>query len=1087
MINRFCWILLIIFLCCADYGLTQVKNWEQDEEYYLSPTVYSSPENPYYWKRRKPSADYWQQDIHYRILCNLRPDSNLIEGRESLTYRNNSTNKLEFVYFHLYQNAFTPDSYLDKYERQNGDKIDYGVHGNDGKGTLIHSLKQNEKIVQYEIDNTLMKVYLNQPLDPGESTTFDIQFTTYFSAGNSDNRRMKIISEKIQKENGEIYSVNHYDVVHWYPRIAVYDSRFLWNTAQHLGHEFYGNFGSYDVHINIPEYYILEATGILQNQNEALPDTLLRKINIQNYRNPGKYAQELIPANNEKTKQWVFHAMNVHDFAFTADPTYRRGEIVIGGVRCVSMARERNAGGWQDAAEYCAKFIQFYSQEFGKYLYLKMVVADADDGMEYPMLTLDGGSSPGYYSLFAHEIGHNWFYGMVGTNETYRAFMDEGFTQFLTVWAMEKIVGDYDPILAPYTRLTGKIPTRFLEAYGPYLERAIHRDAGVLNTHSDDFGGKENSPDYGQVYTKTAVMMYNLKYVLGEDVFLNAMRYYFNKWKIKHPYPEDFRKAIIEYTQSDLNWFFDQWLDTDKHIDYAVHSVRPRPGKKTAITFARKGGMQMPLEFTAFTKKGNISYYIPISEFVRQDSSLIVLPKWFSKGNLNPQYTVILDHRVRAVQIDPKHELADINLLNNRSKTPYKLSVGLFSKPDIFGKWEHYPINIRPYLWWNGFSGLQAGFTVEGKYLKEIHRIKARLWYNSGIGTIRSSHLALQPFEKDFQKICYQLEWSSLIPEWGKAAYASIVSRWTDGLHHHSAGFSYKKPKSGYDDGIYSRIYAKYTFMYRYPEAMKDYLILPENWTIAKSNASLILGFERNYVMSSGHGNWDIHLRTVAPAGQMTFAYLTSTLLNTLKIGKFNLQHRLFGRYGTGNLPKESALYLYGGSPEEMYQNPFYRSRGFFPYAWSVSPNFKTGHAHFGGGLGLRGYTGTQGALMDGGTTEWYGSAGFATNIELDFGGLLSLWRNSQIAEILKYRTYLFYDSGILGKNIPDNDRIIEKTRWGILHHDAGIGMSLDIGNEKFGIKNISVRTDFPIWVSLPSGGQKPLAFRWIIAISKPF
>ena len=144
----------------------------------------------------------------------------------------------------------------------------------------------------------------------------------------------------------------------------------------------------------------------------------------------------ITPYDSTVRKVWRYHAENVHDFAFTADPTYRIGEAEWNGIKCIAMAEEPHASKWQNAAEYCAKTIEAHSTWFGMYAYPKMVVADARDGMEYPMLTLDGGSDPGYRGLFVHEIGHNWFYGMVGTNETYRAMLDEGFTQFLTGWGL---------------------------------------------------------------------------------------------------------------------------------------------------------------------------------------------------------------------------------------------------------------------------------------------------------------------------------------------------------------------------------------------------------------------------------------------------------------------------------------------------------------------------------------------------------------------------------------------------------------------------------------------------------------------------
>src|SRR5690606_32537758 len=146
------------------------------------------------------------------------------------------------------------------------------------------------------------------------------------------------------------------------------------------------------------------------------------------------------------------------------------GEAEWNGVLCVAVAQEPHASGWQNAAAYTAEIIRVFSEDFGMYAYPKMVVADARDGMEYPMLTLDGGRDPGYRSLLAHEGGHNWFFGMLGNNETYRAFLDEGFTQFLTAWALERIDGD--------TLVTDPPPSRFAARYQPPLlarESEIYR------------------------------------------------------------------------------------------------------------------------------------------------------------------------------------------------------------------------------------------------------------------------------------------------------------------------------------------------------------------------------------------------------------------------------------------------------------------------------------------------------------------------------------------------------------------------------------------------------------------------------------
>ena len=235
------------------------------------------------------------------------------------------------------------------------------------------------------------------------------------------------------------------------------------------------------------------------------------------------------------------------------------------------MAQEPHASGWQQSAAFTKEIIRVYSEDFGMYDWPKIIVADAQDGMEYSMLTLDGGTYPGHQGLLAHEVGHMWFYGMLGSNEQYRAFMDEGFTQFLTAWSMDKL---------GKAKIYDMPANRYFSAYYPYF---LYQHEGYdypLNTHSADFRGAiRQGGGYGLVYFKTATMLYNLQYVLGDSLFQEAMKYYVNRWKFAHPYPEDFRQAITDYTNTDLTWFFDQWMETTKEIDYGITKVKQKDGK----------------------------------------------------------------------------------------------------------------------------------------------------------------------------------------------------------------------------------------------------------------------------------------------------------------------------------------------------------------------------------------------------------------------------------------------------------------------------------------------------------------------------
>ncbi|MFN7015253.1 MAG: M1 family peptidase, partial [Bacteroidia bacterium] len=343
------------------------------------PNTFNSKENPLYWKNRKPFPGYWQQDVHYMINAYIDERTDIIAADMVLEYWNNSPDDLEFVYFHLYQNAFIPHSYHDDLSKNNKVVPQYGRYESLGLGTKIEKIKYNNLPVETELENTILKVKLPYPIKSGESCRFEIKFKTFFDAGGNVRRRMKLFYP---------YGWKHYDGVHWYPRISVYDRKMGWDTDQHLGREFYGDYGTFDVELNFNASFIVDATGNLVNKDEVMPADLRAKLDIKNFKDKPLYEKPsvIIPYDSTQRKIWKFHAENVHDFAFTADPTYRIGETEWNGIKCIALAQEPHAARWQNAAEYACKCIEVYSTDFGMYEYPKMIVADARDGMEYPML-----------------------------------------------------------------------------------------------------------------------------------------------------------------------------------------------------------------------------------------------------------------------------------------------------------------------------------------------------------------------------------------------------------------------------------------------------------------------------------------------------------------------------------------------------------------------------------------------------------------------------------------------------------------------------------------------------------------------------
>ncbi len=1045
----------------------------------LPPNTFRYPGNPHYWKNKLPYPGYWQQDVHYRIWANLDEQKGIITGHETLTYWNNSPDTLNVVFFHLYQNAFQPGSYYDQLQKANKRDVRYGSYESAGLGTEVEVISVDGKDLETEPDNTILKAILPHALLPGDSMVFDIRFRTYFDNGGNVRRRMKTFDS---------WGYRHYDGVHWYPRMAVYDRKFGWTTDQHLDKEFYGDFGTYDVWLTTANNYIVGATGYLLNRDEVLPDTLRTLLDLRNFAHKPweEPPSEIIPYNPDPStrKTWRYHAENVHDFAFTADPTYRIGEVVWNNIHVYAFCREPHAAGWQNAARFAAAIIKTYSEKIGPYAYHKMIVADAQDGMEYPMLTLDGGFDPLYRDLLAHEIAHNWFFGMVGNNETYRAALDEGFTEFLDSYGLEALDGDTMTEstlhLSKYEkRFRDPVTVRDEEVYLMYLQHAQKDDDAVLSTHSSMFGSAlRHGGGYRMVYYKTATMLYNLQYVLGDSLFWGAMRHYFAKWSFAHPYLEDFRQAIIEYTHTDLNWFFDQWLNTTKKIDYAVKKVHkgenPREWK---ITFQRKGSMQMPIDFRVVTDRGSYDFYIPNTWFEKSTDAR-VLPRWYGWGKLQPEYTatITVNGRIRDVIIDPSGRLADVYRLDNYKKCPvqFRYDSQLMNYPDK----KRYRLEWAPTLWYNAVDGLKPGLHLEGDYMEHNHLVNGTIWWNSNLlqGGIDFAELAgLDTINRWPVSFVFSYE-NALDRLNGSASWYVHLAK-TDGFQSFKAGIRYPLKNNLTAEVFLSA--GKYT-----PGAGQFYPYHPDEWESGRWNNYWQFRLTHDYKYPKGRGSLSGSIRSTAPLSDYDYNWVDLESKNTTRLGKMRLNTRLYGRLGSGKSPApESMLYFAGASPEEYQEVSWVRAQGFLPAGY-VNYGINTGHFQLPGGLNARGYAGYR-MIQNGPGNVPYpiykGQSGIAINAELEFNKLVN-WKPG-ISRNLGLVTYLFGDAGII-----DYRDLTGKLHWSDPRFDAGAGLALTIKRiwhfEEW--KPMTLRLDVPFFLSnTPFSDPAFWQFRWLIGINR--
>lgn len=1052
-------------------------------------TAHAQSNNPLDWKNRKPHANYWQQDVDYTINATIDETKHQIIAAQKLRYTNNSPDTLHFVYFHLFQNAFVKDAYTRKLEKANKVKAHLGKYEAAGLGITINQLEVDGTNTKTELDNTILKVYLPKPLLPGNSTTIAMQFNTYFDMG-STRRRMKMYNS---------WGFMHYNGCQWFPKISVYDAKFGWDTHQHLGKEFYGDFGRFDVTLDFANNYIVEATGALQNREEVLPTELRKQLDIKNFANkPWEEAPSVItPYEKGKRKKWHFIGEHVHDFAFTADPSYRIGTTYWNNIECVAIVQEPHASGWQNAADLVATIIKTFSERYGMYHYPKMVAADARDGMEYPMLTLDGGREPGYRGLFVHEIAHNWFYGMVGSNETYRAALDEGFTQFLTADGLEQIDGKILKEEMPKSKWRKRFSepkyARDQRALYPYVYDAAFKEDAQLNTHSDQFNSAlGHGGGYRSVYYKTASMLYNLQYVLGDSLFQQSMQHYFNQWKFAHPYFDDFRNSIIQFTKVDLNWFFDQWMESTKSIDYALTKIKKVKGTDSFdITFKRNGSMQMPIDFTVVDKRNqNHSFYIPNTWFEKKTDAT-TLPRWIGWDKLNKTYTarLPLTDGVKKVIIDTSNRLADRMMLNN-----YRSRNILFSYqpikwlPDagVNGtvNWKQFKMYHRPDVWYNAIDGIKAGWHTEGAFLQHLITFNGTIWVNTQLGQWQ---LLNAPEVGSGLRRWLNYRVSFERPIWLKMPElkGNVASKYLDGLWQHQLGVNWLiNAKNNFN--------ISFQTMYR-DSGSTPYLLYPDAWSSFgnKRNTKISLDYTKAYNGFNSAGYFKISAVSPIFNNSFDYNYVQFETVNKQRIHKMLLSTRIFARYGAGSsIPLESALYLAGASPEEMMDNKYTRSMGFLPQNWVGYSAYNTGNFHYGGGLGLRGYSGYYAYDLRNQNQyiAYLGKSGAAINAELDFTNYIK-WKPALFKSWLKTNIYAFADAGIMQLyNTPASFSITEKISD--FRADAGLGIAFTIF--KWGVfdkaKPLTLRIDAPLFLNRPTYEQPQyLGSRWLLGISRAF
>lgn len=597
--------------------------------------------------------DRWQQKIKYVIDVDMNVQTNQFTGTEKIDYWNNSPDTLNRIFVHLYWNAFQPGSMMDVRSRELG-KTELGT---DRKGNTIldwdgrvkdriSKLQPNEigydsvvtlkiagvaqKLIYHE---TILEVQLSKAILPHSKTSMDIAFKS----------QVPIQIRRSGRDNAENI---RYSMSQWYPKITEYDYQ-GWNANPYVAREFYGVWGDYDVNITIDKTYMLAGSGTLQNANEIGFGYEAEGVKVKTAAG--------------KTLTWKFSAQNIHDFVWAADPEFTmqkrqapNGPIIYVVYKKVDSVEAK----WKALADTTIVAYPYIAKTFGAYPYKNYsFIQGGDGGMEYPMATLIKNFSVG---TAIHEWMHSWFQGMMGTNESLYPWMDEGFTTYAELRTSAWLRRD-----------TTDFP--FVSAYESYFRLAKSKMEEPMATHSDHYN--TNYAYSSAAYSKGAVFMAQLGYIVGDKTLDKILLEYYNQWRFKHPNPNDLIRVAEKVSGIELQWYKEYMVYTTKTIDYSIGDVSTENGK-TKIILKRNGLMPMPIDLLITYKNGSKEmHYIPMNLMYGAKPADGKLPyllhdewKW-----VNPEYNLYIDGNVadiKEIEIDPSKKMADINRINNKISVP---------------------------------------------------------------------------------------------------------------------------------------------------------------------------------------------------------------------------------------------------------------------------------------------------------------------------------------------------------------------------------------------------------------------------------
>jgi hypothetical protein len=996
------------------------------------------------------TASYWQQEVHYTITASLDEATGVLAGTEHVVYVNHSPDTLDAFYLHLYLNAFRPGSRWADRDSIEGSRRFNDLEDPDFAFNHVRDVRIDGRPVAaeypYAPDSTIVRFSLPAPLFPQDWIVVTMSWDA----------RPSTVPRR-QGRRGR-----RFDFAQWYPRVVAYD-RFGWQDhSLYPAGEFYGEFGTFDVTLNVAEDQVIGATGVpiegdpgweRARADANVPVTYQRGWydgrtgGRQDGSAPSRFSRSPVGAGEEgrgctgvdvgpgqKCVRWW--AEDVHHFALSLNPEYvyeeGRYEDVV--ARVLYLPGDRESWGGGVTVDRTVEALRWLDQLFGEYPWPQITNVHRIEGggTEFPMMVMDGSASLG---LILHEVGHNYLMGILANNEWKEGFLDEGFTTFQSSWYFEERGGGsafYDG------------------AEWSILELDLGGWSEPTSLVSEDY---RDFATYGaMIYTRGYLFYEQLRYVVGDDAMRRILREYYARWRLKHVTETALLEVAEEVSGQDLKALFAQWLHGTVLYDYAIGGVERRQSPdgrwETTVEVKRLADGIIPVE-------------------IGQRSTVNGEPVVHARASGRPEVervTFSTEERPGRLMLDPRLRTHDWNYLNNRERRFLTLDESL--RFDTFVRThaarDRRVLHVAPTVWYNDAGGVTVGLRGRSNYLGQFDR--ATLWLTRGVsgdvpttlarGRIADAYVSLENPAWLRSPGTRQLFEAWMVE--GRTGVRFSVER------EHRASFATPDRRIA---GITAQ-----AMIARNREFLDEAL-----WEDA---GTAELYWTNRWRLPSGRTSWNVDLELGggivyalrAPGTRLDrrydaepFARSRAAVSMRYTVGGWRFGWRLFGgAYGAENVPlPQRAIPVAGADPYETFSNPLVRSAG----AVLVRPEV---FYHTPGNGNLRGYDPSLAG-------RW------AATATLELERRLLAARSGPVRGVW---LTLFGDGGLADTLAAPSPGAVLKLA------DAGAGLRFDL---RIGDLAFPLRAEFPLWMWRPElahnqrYGTGKVEFRWLISVQPTF